>query len=172
MTTMTQKPGTINATAVSSGELLAHWQGHRRLTRKVIEVFPEDKLFTHSIGGMRPFSELVLEFLGMAVPSLSGVVTGKWQKVEDMLHQKGKVKPTTKAELLERWDEDTEQISELWPQIPAHRFLEVDVAFGQWEGTGQFLLFYVIDNEIHHRAQGYVYLRSLGIEPPAFWDRG
>ncbi|WP_367868755.1 DinB family protein [Pedobacter sp. WC2423] len=28
-----------------------------------------------------------------------------------------------------------------------------------------------MDNEIHHRGQGYVYLRSLGIEPPFFWDR-
>ena len=30
---------------------------------------------------------------------------------------------------------------------------------------------YFIDNEIHHRAQGFVYLRALGIEPPFFWDR-
>jgi uncharacterized damage-inducible protein DinB len=30
---------------------------------------------------------------------------------------------------------------------------------------------YVIDNEIHHRGQGYVYLRELGIEPPPFWER-
>jgi uncharacterized damage-inducible protein DinB len=30
---------------------------------------------------------------------------------------------------------------------------------------------YAIDNEVHHRGQGYVYLRSLGIEPPAFYDR-
>jgi uncharacterized damage-inducible protein DinB len=29
----------------------------------------------------------------------------------------------------------------------------------------------VIDNEIHHRAQGYVYLRALNIEPPHFWER-
>jgi len=28
------------------------------------------------------------------------------------------------------------------------------------------------DNEIHHRGQGYVYLRSLGTEPPPFWERG
>ncbi|MEJ7681733.1 MAG: DinB family protein [Segetibacter sp.] len=32
-------------------------------------------------------------------------------------------------------------------------------------------IFYFIDNEIHHRAQGYVFLRSLGIEPPHFWER-
>ncbi|NLG08337.1 MAG: damage-inducible protein DinB, partial [Deinococcales bacterium] len=33
------------------------------------------------------------------------------------------------------------------------------------------LVQYAIDNEIHHRAQGYVYLRALGVEPPPFWER-
>jgi hypothetical protein len=32
-------------------ELLEHWQGHRRVTRRMIVTFPEDKLFTYSIGG-------------------------------------------------------------------------------------------------------------------------
>ena len=38
-----------------SRSLLEHWQGHRRLTRRVIEAFPEDKLFSYSFGGMRPY---------------------------------------------------------------------------------------------------------------------
>jgi uncharacterized damage-inducible protein DinB len=33
------------------------------------------------------------------------------------------------------------------------------------------LVLYVIDNEIHHRGQGTVYLRALGIEPPPFYER-
>jgi uncharacterized damage-inducible protein DinB len=32
------------------------------------------------------------------------------------------------------------------------------------------LILCVIDKEIHHRGQGYVYLRALGIEPPPFYD--
>jgi uncharacterized damage-inducible protein DinB len=28
-----------------------------------------------------------------------------------------------------------------------------------------------IDNEVHHRGQGYVYLRALGVEPSPFWER-
>ena len=56
----------ITDNVVSTDALLAHWQGHRGLTRKTIEAFPEDKLFTYSVGGMRPFAELVSEFLGMA----------------------------------------------------------------------------------------------------------
>lgn len=74
---------TQNAVIFTTQELLEHWQGHRKLTRKTIEAFPEDKLFTYSIGGMRPFAELVYEFLGMAEPGISGIATGKWEKWAD-----------------------------------------------------------------------------------------
>jgi uncharacterized damage-inducible protein DinB len=164
---MSTKEITPNATAttLTPSELLKHWQGHRGLTRRMIEAFPEDKLFTYSIGGMRTFSELVYEFLGMAVPGLTGVATGKWQKWADA------DKVTTKAELLQLWDDATDAINNIWPTIPPQRFQEQDVAFGQWPGSGISFIFYFIDNEIHHRGQAYVYLRSLGIEPPPFWDR-
>ncbi|MEO5602227.1 MAG: hypothetical protein ABIR06_15005 [Cyclobacteriaceae bacterium] len=36
-------------TVISQEILLKHWQGHRGLTRKVIEAFPEEKLFTYSL---------------------------------------------------------------------------------------------------------------------------
>jgi uncharacterized damage-inducible protein DinB len=150
---------------ITSRELLDHWQAHRRLTRRVIEAFPDDKLFTYSVGGMRPFAALAQEMIAMAAPGMKGVVTGQWE------HYKEGTPPSSKQELLQIWDHTTEQIDSLWAQIPAGRFQEVDVAFGQWEGTIHSSLFYWIDNEIHHRGQGYVYLRSLGIEPPAFWDR-
>jgi uncharacterized damage-inducible protein DinB len=164
---MSTKVLTPSATAAvfTTEELLKHWQGHRGLTRKMIEAFPEDKLFTYSIGGMRPFADLVYEFLGMAVPCLQGIATDKWEK---WAHAK---KVSTKQELLALWDQTTEDINNIWATIPAQRFQEQTVAFGQWPGTCLFILFYSIDNEIHHRGQAYVYLRSLGIEPPAFWDR-
>src|SRR5690606_41405572 len=62
---------------------LKHWQGHRRLTRKVIEAFPEDKLFSYSIGGMRPFAALAIEILAMGAPGIRGIVARKWEKYED-----------------------------------------------------------------------------------------
>jgi len=151
--------------------LLEHWQGHRRVTRRMIEAFPEDKLFTYSIGGMRPFSDLVMEFIGMVEPGIEGVVTGNWNIVNDLPHHAKNNLPKTKKELLERWDSITEKINKRWQQIPAERFNEMDKAFGQWEGLIYSFIFYWIDNEIHHRGQAYVYLRSLGIEPPAFYDR-
>ena len=153
-----------SASVMTSQQLLDSWQGHRVLTRRVIDAFPEDKLFTYSIGGMRPFSALAMEFIGMAVPTLNGVITGKWA-------QYAEAKATTKAELLHKWDDGTAEINVLWPKIPAARFQEVDTAFGQWKMPIYDLLLYIRDNEIHHRGQGYVYLRSLGIEPPPFWER-
>lgn len=130
----------------------------------MIDAFPEDKLFTYSIGGMRPFSTLALEFLGMGAPTLHGVLTKEWKAFASP-----EVK--TKADILRLWDEATAEIDKLWATIPPARFQEVDTAFGQWTMTIFALIFYIIDNEIHHRGQGYVYLRSLGIEPPPFYER-
>lgn len=149
---------------LTADTLLKNWQGHRCLTRRVIEAFPEDKLFTFSVGGMRPFADLAWEFIGMAIPIVDGVATGKWERFQG-------TKPATKDELLKVWDEQTEELQKKFPQIPAERFSEVDKAFGQWEGPGIATIQYAIDNEIHHRGQGYVYLRALGIEPPHFWER-
>lgn len=158
----------MQTSVISPEVLLKHWQGHRSLTRKVIVSFPEDRLFEYSVGGMRPFSALALEMIEMAVPGMNGIVTGKWE----LPNEKTKAPaPRTREELLRLWDEATDHINKYWPKIPAKRFQEVDLAFGQWEGPIYWLIFYFIDNEIHHRGQGYVYLRSLGIEPPPFWDR-
>ena len=160
-----------NRAVIPIDTLLAHWQGHRRLTRKMIEAFPEDKLFTYSLGGMRPFSEMVMEFLGMAVPGMNGIATGEWKSVPELWHHQKNDIPKTKTQLLDRWDEATGIINELWSRTAFERFMETDKAFGEWEGPVYSFLLYWIDNEIHHRGQAYVYLRSLGIDPPAFWDR-
>jgi uncharacterized damage-inducible protein DinB len=155
---------TMAVSALSAEDVLKHWQGHRRLTRKVIEAFPDDMLFTFSVGGMRPFSELAYEFIKMAVPIVDGVASGHWEEYAG-------TKPTSKQELLAVWDRQTRQIDERFPAIPPKRFAEVDKAFGQWEMTGIGTIQYAVDNEVHHRGQGYVYLRALGIEPPHFWER-
>jgi len=154
-------------TVITAQALLEDWQGHRRLTRRVIEAFPEDKLFSFSIGSMRPFSEMVKEFLRMTEPIAHGVATGDWKASGP-----GDLDSVrSKAELLRLWDQTTDTLNEIWPTIPPHRFAEVDQAFGQWENSGIRTILYGIDNEIHHRGQGYVYLRALGIDPPPFWER-
>jgi uncharacterized damage-inducible protein DinB len=153
-----------SAGVLSPRAFLEHWQGHRRLTRRVITAFPDDKLFTFSIGSMRPFGVIALELLAMAEPMVRGLVTDEWEEYSAR-------ESLPRPRLLEAWDESTERIEKLWEQLPAERFAETVTAFGQFTGPVYELLLYVIDNEIHHRGQGYVYLRALGIEPPPFWER-
>jgi len=153
------------AVALTPDALLRHWQGHRRLPRRVIEAFPEDQLSTFSVGEMRPFGVLAGQMLSMAAPTVRGLVTGTWGEGDW-------TKPApAREELLRRWDETTAQLDALFPQIPAERFHETVTAFGQFTMPANELLLYVIDNEVHHRGQGYVYLRALGVQPPAFWER-
>jgi uncharacterized damage-inducible protein DinB len=146
---------------ISPDALLAHWQGHRRLTRRMIEAFPDDKLFSFSVGGMRPFGVLAMEMITMGVPMIRGLAEGNWDSTMDRA-------PRPRAEVLDLWDASTDELDALWQRVPPERFQETVRAFGQYEDRAHNLVLYVIDNEIHHRGQGYVYLRALGIEPPPF----
>ncbi|KAA8483679.1 putative damage-inducible protein DinB [Arcticibacter tournemirensis] len=151
---------------ISAEALLAHWQGHRTLTRRVIEAFPEKELFEFSIGGMRPFSKIVMELLGIAGPGLKEIVSGQSSPLNESFDN-----ITTKAQLLEKWDEENAVVNEYFPQITPERFHETFNLFGMYEAPVIYSIQYFIDNEIHHRGQGYVYLRALGVEPPPFWER-
>jgi uncharacterized damage-inducible protein DinB len=151
---------------ITPTELLEHWQGHRRLTRRVIEIFPEKEFFNHSLGGMRTFAEMTMELLGIAAPGVREIVSGKTSEFRESFDH-----ANNKDNILKFWDETTDEINRLWPQIPITQFHQEIKMFGQYEGTVLSSILYFIDNEIHHRAQGYVYLRSLGIEPPFFWER-
>ena len=154
----------MSDTFITPQALLNHWQGHRRLTRRVINAFPDDKLFTFSVGSMRPFGALALEMLSIALPMVRGIVDDRW---DTSFSREERPKP----EILRLWDDTTQQMNATWPKIPPGRFQDTMKAFGQCEGTVHDLVLYAIDNEIHHRGQGYVYLRALGIEPPPFYER-
>lgn len=151
---------------ISKDDLLKHWQGHRALTRRVIEAFPEKDFFEFSIGGMRTFAQLTSELLAIASPALKGIVN---REVKPF--QEDSEKLTTKAEYLKKWDESTEEINDSWDQLSMGDFSETFNLFGQYEFPVIQNILYFIDNEIHHRGQGYVYLRALGIQPPFFWER-
>lgn len=153
-------------TFIDREQVLAHWQGHRALTRRLIEAFPEKDLFTFSIGGMRTFGQMVGELLAIAGPGAVGLATDEWKELDE----KDKSQES-KEKLLELWDQTTQVLDENWSKIPDERFQETQVAFGMYENPGYCSVLYFIDNEIHHRGQGYVYLRALGVEPPAFWER-
>lgn len=162
----TTAPSAMTTPIITSAELLEHWQGHRRLTRKLIELFPDKDFFEYAIGGMRTTSQLIEELLSIAVPGLRQIATGTMEEQVHHIDFKG-----DKKFVLELWDRATDEINEFWGQISDQRFREEIVTFGQYPGTVWSSILYFIDNEIHHRGQVFVYLRALGLEPPFFWER-
>jgi uncharacterized damage-inducible protein DinB len=144
--------------------LLEHWQGHRCLTRRVTAAFPEEHFASYHAPGMRTFAELMSEVLGLVEPTLRNLLGEGWDWPDSWAIE-------TKSALLEAWDEATATLEETWKRIPTSRFHEVEEAFGMPPQEYVKTILYLIDNEIHHRAQGYVYLRLFGVEPPAFYER-
>lgn len=144
-----QELNTLSNGIMTRGSLFNHWKGHRRVTRRLIEIFPEEQMFEFSIGGMRSFVEMIKEISGLTGVGLSGQVTGKSMVC-------------TKAGLLHLWDEITAEIDRLWPQIPSPLFQEVTQAFVEYEGYTLDLILYWIDSEIYHSTADDVYLRAWG----------
>jgi len=157
---------TLAAQVITPEDLLKHWQGHRALTRRVIELFPEKDFFEFSIGGMRTFAKLTDELLAIAVPGLKGIVNKETKPFAE-----DSEKLIFKAQYLEKWDEATAEINQYWEKLSIEDFNDTFNLFGQYEFPVIQNILYFIDNEVHHRGQGYVYLRALNIEPPFFWER-
>lgn len=156
---------TITEQVITSENLLKHWQGHRALTRRVIELFPEKDFFEFSIAGMRTFAKLTDELLAIGSPALNAIVN----REDSTFNEKNEL--TTKAQYLQKWDEATAAINKNWEKLTIEDFSKTFNLFGQYEFPIIQNILYFIDNEIHHRGQGYVYLRALDITPPFFWER-
>ena len=143
--------------------LLTNLKDVRALTRNVIEAFPEKELFEFSVANLRPFSAMVEEFLMIT----NYIFTETLHEKHTPFYTEGQF-PTTKAEVLALWDRATEIIDREWTKVGDYTqpltIYQMTFSFAQW-------ILYFIENESHHRGQGYTYLRALNIEPPFFWAR-
>ncbi|QIA26654.1 damage-inducible protein DinB [Thermaerobacter sp. PB12/4term] len=157
-----------NGTLLDPAGLLDILESNRRLTLRVIQAFPEDALFNYKpVEILRPFGEMVQEILNIEDDYIRGIALGEWSfgKVADNTR--------TKADLLAVCEQVRARTREVWPSITTERLLQVepDPFFGGPPQSHFERLVYALENEIHHRGQGYVYLRELGIEPPLFYER-
>lgn len=113
---------------------------------------------------MRPFSEMIKEFIG-----IWDYILAEALKKQHISLLKQDNFPTTKGELLVLRDQvlisllsECQKIQDYGQEISPY---QMKFSIAQW-------ILYIIENETHHRGQGYVYLRALGIQPPFFWKRG
>ena len=143
--------------------LLTNLKDVRALTRNVIEAFPEKELFEFSVANLRPFSQMVEEFLMIT----NYIFTETLHEKHTPFYTEGQF-PTNKAEVLALWERATEILDREWKEVGDYTqsltIYQMTFSFAQW-------ILYAIENESHHRGQGYTYLRALNIEPPFFWAR-
>ena len=92
--------------------LLTNFKDVRTLTRKVIETFPEKDLFEFSIANLRPFSQMVEEFLMITDYIFTEILHEK----HTSFCNEGQF-PTTKEGVLALWDKATEIIDNEWKEI-------------------------------------------------------
>ncbi|GAA0506245.1 DinB family protein [Deinococcus depolymerans] len=150
--------------ALSIPDFITHWQGHRVLTRRVIEAFPEDQLFSFCLGGLRPFGAQATEIHLVDAMTVTALRGGGWPEPD------WTTGPTDRASLLTAWDAVSADLADHGPHTDPAFFTQLH-ALPWGEMPGWVAAIYAVDNGLHHRAQGYVYLRALGIEPPAFYER-
>lgn len=153
---------------MSPAQLLEILEGNRRLTLRVIEAFPEKELFEYAPAEpLRPFAAMVKEVLGMEDAYARGAATGEWTYAPkwDGIN--------SKADLLAACEEVRNETRAHWDRVTPARLAaeEKDGFWGDFPQSNFDRFQYALENEIHHRGQGYIYLRLLGIEPPAFYER-
>ncbi|MBX5477055.1 MAG: DinB family protein [Clostridia bacterium] len=148
--------------------LLEVLEGNRRLTLRTIEAFPEDKLFTYRpVEPLRPFAAMVKEILDLEDGYVRGIATGEWTTQDTCAGVQ------TKSDLLAACERVRARTRELWQRLTVERLLTVEPD-PFWGGPPQShfeRMLYTLENEIHHRGQGFIYLRLLGVEPPQFYER-
>ena len=115
---------------IPASVLLEHWQGHRRVTRRVIEAFPDLPAFQIRHWWDAPLLGPRAGAGGDGLRDDAASRRGPWPAVGELLHHAGGTEPATKADLLRVWDATTEEMNTLWPTITTERFVETDTAFG------------------------------------------
>ncbi len=146
------------------------WEENRWLTDKITKSFVDaGALDKTPVPGMRSFRQLLLEIWGIEQVYAKGLATEEWNfAFAPVSYQTCDV-----DELLAFGQRVREQTRSLWSAVTQDALTKPrPTPFpGHPEGNAIAWLTYALENEIHHRAQGYVYLRLLGVEPPAFYVR-
>lgn len=146
------------------------WEDNRRLTNNVARALAgADAMDKVLVEGLRPFRELMLEIAGMEQWNVRGLAHDDWayQSPPDRL------RTAPVEEVLAFTNGVREETRRLWPDIAPAELVKMRPSPAPFipEGNAVGWLTYALENEIHHRGQGYVYLRLLGQEPPAFYAR-
>lgn len=152
---------------LSKDDLFEILEGNRRLTMRVVQAFPEEELFHYTPADkLRPFAEMIKEIMNIESAYIRGIALHEWE------FQDSFAAISTKEALISACEAVRENTRRLWQEVTDETLevVEKDPFFGPAQSHFARIQ-YGLENEIHHRGQGFIYLRILGIEPPEFFVR-
>jgi len=142
--------------------ILARRDTDRGLTMKVGKAMPPEKGEYKPYPEAFTFKKLLLHAVEWEATVCGRITTGKWDFKE--FSDEG----LSLAAVLELTEKITAEGSEVLKNLAPEKWEEmVDLPWGGSQPV-YGLLFGVLEHEVHHRGQLYVYLRMNGIVPPQY----
>lgn len=145
---------------MTKSSILKYWENVRKLTLRLLDLFPEDRFDFRPAETVRSVAEQFDHILVVELYTRIGIVTGEWS-LAPFSSERDRSRKTLRDKL---YNEHKKTIGIL-RLLPEGRYLKMyETPFGSL--TGEAVIYTAIDEEIHHRGNPYTYLRILGIEPP------
>ena len=145
---------------MTKSQVLKYWVNVRKLTMKIFDLFPENKFDFRPTVDVRTVAEQFDHILVCELFTRIGIITHDWS-LAPFLGERD----LSRRKLRNKLYEEHEKTIGMLKLLPEGQLMKVyDTPFG--DITGEVAILVGIDEEIHHRANLYTYLRILGIEPP------
>jgi uncharacterized damage-inducible protein DinB len=145
--------------------LQEHLERYRGVTLQMLDLVPQDKFDWKPTEGLRSFAEQFLHIAQVEDFYAHGMLAGNY----DFSRLHPPVEPPTRETLRQRLNDTREfligKLSTLNPDQLVEIIQVVSVPV-QW--SLRSWLWYLLEHELHHKAQLSLYLRQIGITPPFF----
>jgi uncharacterized damage-inducible protein DinB len=146
-------------------DLREHLERFRSVTLQTLEWVPEDRLGWSPKEGLRNFAENFLHMARVEEYYARGLLTGQW----DMERYFARPAALTREALRQVLQETrTVTLTGLENLDPARLDERVTVPDVPVDWTLRSWLWYLVEHEVHHKAQLALYLREVGVVPPFF----
>jgi uncharacterized damage-inducible protein DinB len=142
-----------------------HWQRYRAVTLHTLEFIPENRLGWRPSRDERSFAEVFAHVAATEDYYVHGLATGVWDSGRAQI----KALPSSREGLAKQLREQRTRAEAELATIDGSRLDQIASVPGipvSWPLVSW--LWYVVEHEVHHKAQLAIYLRAIGVEPPFF----
>ncbi len=145
--------------------LREHSERYRSVTLQTLDLVPDAKLDWRPLDALRTFAEQFVHIAQIEDFYIRGLLASDWNfsRLEPV------AEPLTRKLIRERLNETRACTLEKLDTLPAARLdtlIVVPNAPVEWPLRSW--LWYVVEHEIHHKAQLTLYLQRIGVAPPFF----